>query len=172
MVLIYSFLQPDSREIIVPVSKDGEELPRTYVDAAYSWSYDKKGMLTHMIQADRLRYFTSSDESHLQKPRFFSRHDNDTTWSAFADVGKLLHSVDKLELNNDVVLLNDTTKGQLETESMLIDIKRQVATSEVPITFNQDSNSMRADSMVTNLRSKQLRLRGHVEGVYVSVNQP
>lgn len=164
--MAYLYFQPSDREQFIPVSEDGEELPRTYIDSASSWSFDDKGALNHMIEAEKIQYFTGTDESQLTKPRFFSRHDNDLTWSAFAETGRLQHNTDKLELTNQVVLRNDESGGRLETRAMLIDISRQVATSEDPVTYTEDKHSMRADSMVTNLNSRKLQLSGTVESVH------
>jgi len=169
MVLLataYLYFKPTERAFVVPVSEDGEELPRTYVDTASSWHYDDNGSLSHMIEADKIQYFTGTDESLLTRPRFFSRHEDDITWSAFAEGGRLQHNTEKLQLADQVLLRNDESGGELRTPSMTIDIRNQVATSTEAVIYTEDEHQVNADSMVTNMRNQKLQLDGNVEGVH------
>lgn len=160
----------DPAELISPTDSIAErqrDLPQTYVEEARSLTFDEYGVLTEIMEADRVEQYQKRDEALLTAPRFYSHNGDDKTWSASADRGHFRPSNETLTLEQNVVLTNDISGGRLATEKMTIQIANKIAQSDVPVEITQGPNIMRADGMHANLEREQIRMSPNVESVYV-----
>jgi len=142
-------------------------LPQTYLRNLRSVNYDENGALTDILEATSVYRFAHGNESLLENPRFYIHSDDNRTWSSTSRSGRYLHKREVLLLSGDVVLINDQSKTRLTTQSMRIDIRRKIASSNVAVTILQGTNSTRADSMVANLTTEKIRMTSNVESIYV-----
>ncbi|MEH6580382.1 MAG: LPS export ABC transporter periplasmic protein LptC [Halioglobus sp.] len=160
------YLAPGS-EPSPEVSARQKALPKTYLINVRSSNYDEAGALTEVIQADTATYYPSQNKSLLEEPRLYSHNLDNDTWSASAEIGHYEHGREMLTFTNNVRLTNDTNQVHLTTERMKIDLRKNMATSDVPVTITHGESNTRADGMVANLDAQILQLRPNVESIYV-----
>ena len=153
---------PDAR-----TSARQNQLPKTYLSNTSSWTYDEKGKLTDVLEADTVDHFPQNNESFIVNPRFYSHSGDDRTWSATAKNGVFHPRQQQLELRNEVVLANDQAGARLNTEAMDINIERKVARSNVEVWLSHGDNRTRADGMVARLDQETITLAPNVESTYV-----
>lgn len=149
------------------VSEWQQTLPKTYLEGSRVSSYNEEGALTDVLEAASAVFYPSMKESVLTSPRLYSHNLRDDTWSVSSDSGLFNHKREMLTLNNNVVLINDTNKVQLSTETMYIDFRKNIASSKVPVLITHGESSTRAEGMVANLESQVVRLEPNVETIYV-----
>ena len=155
-------LQPDQA-----TSKRQVALPQTYIDGARSRAFDEQGNLSDIVEAERARYFKRGDFSALEQPRFYSHSEDDKTWSASAERGRVEHAEDRLLLRRNVVLSHDQTGTRMETSALEIELDTRMARSEKRVKIVQDKNRTIADGMVASLDRETLLVKPNVEGTYV-----
>ena len=149
------------------VSEWQQALAKTYLINTRTATYDEEGKLTDVLQAATATFYPSKKESTLEEPRLYSHNLNDDTWSVSAEAGRYDHRREILTLSTAVVLSNDSQNVQLTTEQMRIDLKKNLASTKVPVTIIQGTNTTRADGMVANLDAQTVRLQPNVESTYV-----
>ncbi len=165
-----AFFLRDPAELIDPARYDqqrGPDLPQTYAEQTRSLTFDEHGVLADIMEAASVRHFKQRDESLLEEPRFYSHNRDDKTWSATARRGRFRPGKEVLTLEQDVVLTNDASGGELKTQAMTIRIADKVAYSDVPVEITQGQNWIRADGMRANLERERVEMSPNVESVYV-----
>ena len=151
-------------------SASRQSLPKNYLESTRTWSYDDKGQLVEIIEAQRADHYPQRDESLLQEPRYYSHHGDDRTWSGEARSGRYRLSKQTLTLHNEVKLTNDQTGGVLTSELMVLDLNNRTAATITPVTITQDEHITHADAMLAKLDSEQIQLINNVESIYVPTN--
>jgi lipopolysaccharide export system protein LptC len=151
-------------------SANRQSLPKNYLESTRTWSYDDKGQLVEIIEAQRADHYPQRDESLLQEPRYYSHHGDDRTWSGEARSGRYLLSKEILTLHNGVKLTNDQTGGVLTSELMVLDLNKKTAASIMPVVITQGEHITHADAMLARLDSEQIQLINNVESIYVPTN--
>ena len=144
-----------------------EALPRSYLQAPLSWTYNEQGNLTDILEAASVEQYPQRDESLIEAPRFYAHSGDDKTWSATAERGRFRHSTETLTLLENVTLSHDQTGARLETAAMDIDLDAKTATSHNPVTITYDDNITRADGMIARLEVETITLMPNVESIYV-----
>lgn len=147
-----------------------QTVPKTYLVNPRTSSFDKNGALTEVLEAKTATYYPDKTESLLDSPRLYSHNLDGDTWSATSDIGRYEIGGKTLTLSNNVILTSDTNQVQLTSQRMMIDFKRNRATSPVPVTITHGASSTIADAMVADLDAQTVRLQSNVESVYVQPN--
>lgn len=148
-------------------SERRQALPRSYLQAPLSWTYNEQGYLTDILEATSVEQYPQRDESLIEAPRFYAHSGDDKTWSASAVRGSFRHSTETLTLLENVSLSHDQTGARLETEAMDIDLDAKTATARNPVTITFDDNVTRADGMIARLELETITLMPNVESIYV-----
>jgi lipopolysaccharide export system protein LptC len=149
-----------------------QDLPRTYIDSARTWSFDAQGDLNDIVEAERVEQFPQRNQSTMAKPRFYSHSKNDKTWSATADRGRFFHRTERLMLRFDVVLTHDQTGTRMNSDALDIYLKKRTAESDRQVTITSGQNRTVADGLLANLDLETLELKPNVESVYVVQSEP
>ena len=144
-----------------------QALPRSYLQAPLSWTYNEQGSLTEILEATSVEQYPQRDESLIDAPRFYAHSGDDKTWSATAARGSFRHSTETLTLLENVSLSHDQTGARLETAAMDIDLDARTATSRTPVTITYEDNVTRADGMIARLELETITLMPNVESIYV-----
>lgn len=149
-----------------------QDLPRTYIDIARTWSFDMQGNLSDIVEAQRVEQFPQHNQSTISEPRFYSHSQNDKTWSASANRGQFFHSSERLLLRSDVVLTHDQTGTRMNSDALDIYLKTRTAESDRQVTITSGQNRTIADGLLANLDLETLELKPNVESVYVVQSEP
>ena len=165
-----AFFMRDPADLIDPARHDQQReqvLPQTYAEQTRSLTFDEHGVLADIMEAASVRHFEQRDESLLEEPRFYSHNRDDKTWSATARRGTLRPGKEVLTLEQDVVLTNDASGGELKTQAMTIRLAEKIAYSDVPVEITEGRNRISADGMRANLERERVEMGPNVESVYV-----
>ena len=160
------YLAPDWEDS-PEVSAWQKALPKTYLVNTRTSTYNEEGALTDVLEAATATFYPSLRASELESPRLYSHNLHDDTWSASSDSGRYEHRQEVLILTSNVILANDSHQVELATEQMRFDLRRNVATSKVPVTITHGASSTRADGMVADLDAQTVRLQPNVRSIYV-----
>ena len=148
-------------------SERRQALPRTYLQAPRSWTYNEQGNLTDILEAASVEQYPQRDESLIEAPRFYAHSGDDKTWSATASRGIFRQSTGILSLSEDVSLAHDQTGARLETAAMDIHLDTKTASSRSQVKITYDDNVTRADGMIARLEMETITLMPNVESIYV-----
>lgn len=167
LVVIAAFYLIPGSEPDPKVSAWQKALPKTYLVNTRTSTYDEDGALTNVLQAKTATFYPSKNESVMESPRLYTHNLDDDAWSASSNIGHYEHRREMLTLTEDVVLRDDTHQVQLDTQRMRIDLRKNRATSRVPVTLTHGGSSTRADGMVAIFDAQTVRLAPNVETIYV-----
>ncbi len=152
-----------------PRKADGDPLPTSYIDQARSRSYTEQGVLSDILESERVEQFGRNGDAVLTEPRFYAHSDNNRTWSASAERGRFQPGRQRLLLRQSVVLSHDQTGTRLDSNSLDIHLDSREARSTVPVTISQGGNVTRADGMLARLNQETIALGPNVESIYARV---
>ena len=140
---------------------------KTYLTGTRTLTYDQQGSLQEIMEATEVRYIPGQKHSLITAPRYYSHNGDNQTWSVESDQGRFTHNREILFLQGNVILTHDQNKGQLTTEAMQVNLKTDIAKSNVPVTITQGLTTIKAKGMVADLNKETIRMMPDVESVYV-----
>lgn len=153
-------------------SQRQQDLPRTYIKNARTWSFDEEGNLSDIVEALLIEQFPQRKQSNITEPRFYSHSEDDKTWSASAKRGVFVHSKERLVLRDSVVLNHDQTGTRMNSNALDIYLKTRTAESKRKVIITRGQSRTTADGMVANLDQETIRLKPNVESIYVKPSEP
>lgn len=148
-------------------SERREDLPRTYIENVRTWAFDETGVLSDILEAERVDEFHRGNYSMIMAPRFYSHSEEGKSWTASASRGRWEHRRERLLLRQNVVLSHDQTGTAMHTHELDIHLDSRTAASAQRVTITQDQNRTVADGMVANLATETISLKPNVESIYV-----
>ena len=149
-----------------------QALPRTYIEAARTWSFDEEGNLSDIVEAERVEQFPQRKQSKIVEPRFYAHSENDKTWSASARRGLFIEGAERLVLRNNVVLTHDQTGTKMKSHVLDIYLKTRTAQSKKKVIITRGENRTTADGLLADLDRETLELKPNVESIYVVPSEP
>lgn len=167
--LLVPFVYNWSPQEIIPTgpSTSPKSLTKTYLVNTRTVNYDEQGILTQIMEADRVEQYAKKKHSVLVQPRMYAHAGDDQSWSVRANGGLYFPRRNVVALGGNVVFVNDQRQLQLTTESMKINLKKETAESKVPVTITQGLTTITAKGMTADLNKEQIRMRPNVESIYV-----
>ena len=161
------FWRPQTAETPdVQTTERQRELPQTYLHTVRAWNFDEQGLLTDIVEADRLEQFPQRELTLISQPRFYAHSDDDKTWSASAERGRGDERRERLLLRKDVVLVHDQSGTRLTTHALDIDLDRQIASSDRKVTVVQGNNRTVADGIEVHMADETISMKPNVESIY------
>lgn len=126
---------------------------------------DRSGVPRYRLSAVRLTHFDDATTT-LQQPRLQLYRAGAADWSLRAVRGELDSSGDQLQLYGSVELQRGQPALQLESEALHVDIKQQIARSDVAVRAVAPQWQIDAIGMVADGKQQQLQLLNQVRGYY------
>lgn len=156
------------------VTKD-EHFVDAYMQTFTLTAMNQQGKPGYTLKAKRMDHFNDSDVSNLSEPVFvFPQADGN--WQVSAKNGEIDDAHNHLVLKNNVVMQQLATEGntqatiRLETNSLSIDTREQLASTDSPVKIYHHQLELQSQGMrFDNLKGK-LELLADVEGVYARAN--
>ncbi|MEP5568504.1 MAG: LPS export ABC transporter periplasmic protein LptC [Halioglobus sp.] len=143
-----------------------QELPQTYLETVRAWTFDEKGELTDIVEADRLEQYPRRNLSLITQPRFYAHSGDDRSWSATAERGRGDERAQRLLLRKNVVLIHDQSGTRMNTHALDIELDSKIASSEKKVTVVQGNNSTVADGMLVRMEDETIVMKPNVETIY------
>lgn len=162
-----------SREL--PYKKlDAETLsvtPDMIIQGLTMRKFDERGKLANQLDAPFVQHFPKDDSHILQKP-YIRIYQPDET--AMEIRSAKAHSVQRGEtitfIKNvivDQVEANGVVASTLKTEKIIYQSKQKIASTDLPVTFEQAGNVVQSTGMTAWLEEKRVKLLSQARGRYV-----
>jgi len=139
----------------------------TYLTNIRSVEYEQSGQLKGTPEAPKVQYYSNQNRAELIAPRYYFHDDKGEGWSVTSAQGRFLDKQGLLFLEGNVVLTNHQNGNHLDTEAMQVNLRDNIASSNILVTVTQGANTISALGMITNLDKEQISMKQNVESTYV-----
>lgn len=153
-----------------------KQFPSAYLTNTKTSQYNSKGAISHILTADRMRYFDGiyniADGTVLiDKPfiTFYSDSPDEDPWTASSLEGKGNQNIDELLLTGNVELKqspNSTEFITITSEEMLLKPELQYAETSKPVMIKNESGMTTADGMKMSLKNGIIEFPANVRSQY------
>lgn len=161
---------------IIPIAvqaKSAVLLPDTIVEQPVLDVFDDAGRNIRQLRGQKLDYFDTDKRSVVSAPivRFEQQNGDQppTPWQMTADTATTHQSDNKLELQGNVRLWSDATRGgrtEILTEQLLVDTTRQFAETDKAVTIRARNSEAKALGMQADLANERLSLPSRVKEIH------
>jgi LPS export ABC transporter protein LptC len=167
--LLVPFVYNWSPQEIIPMGPSiaPKSLTKTYLVNTRTVNYDEQGILTQIMEAERVEQYAKKKHSALIQPRMYSHVGEDQSWSVRSNGGLYFPLRNIVALGGNVVFVNDQRQLQVNTESMKINLNKQTAESKVAVIITQGLATTTANGMTADLEKEMIRMKPNVESIYV-----
>ncbi len=123
------------------------------------------------LQASSMEHYHGSKQSVITDPVIELLEEN-SRWSIRASKGEINDGKNRIELTEDVIMVQlDTLQPvELRTQQLIIDTRKQIAESSQQVHIKQHQLELTSKGMVLNNRTGKLKLLASVEGRYEAIN--
>ena len=145
--------------------------PDYFISNVKSVIYDKAGSPAYRFEAEHLEHFPDNESMEIKKLKVTLVDKEGQTWLVFADRGILYKRTEILQLNENVIVKNDTKvsadKLELQTDQLRVDFANRVATSPSAVKMFGQNSTISAVGMKIDMTSGELTLLSNAKGHYV-----
>lgn len=128
--------------------------------------FDAGGKASQQLQGDMLRHFPFDDHHEIEQPVGQTLQGIDR-WEINSKTAKSNQSLSELHWQGDVNIQQSGEQAlNMQTDYLLQQSRRQLASTEAGIVVNAASGEMKAQSMQLHTGTSQLKLKGQVNSVY------
>ena len=144
-----------------------QQLPDYFIRGLDSTITGEDGAPSHRLSADSLTHYPHTDTTELTQPALTIFERDRTAWQASAEHGTLVGGEEELLLRGQVQL-NQRGDHRLDvlTEWLRIDIERQYAETDAPVTLTNPSSQLEGVGMQAYGEEQRLLLHSNVRGHY------
>jgi LPS export ABC transporter protein LptC len=158
---------------VVTQTEASKSLPDTIVGLPLLDIFDDNGKKIRQLRGQKMDYFDTDKHSIVTAPTAgFEKQNGDqppTPWQLTADTATIYQSNNRLDLQGNVRLWSDTTRGgrtEILTEQLLVDTVRQFAETDKAVTIRARSSESTALGMQADLANERLLLPSRVKEIH------
>jgi len=159
--------QQSSSEVI-PEALANQE-PDYIIEGLDTESFDENGMLRQQIAAAKAVHYPKDDITLLTKPTILLHKNNLPRWGVKSNSGQLLNQ-ERIELKGEVIIVPisaDSNTFSLSTNSLNIDLNKQIADTDDTVIIESDSSELNAKGMTIYLDKQRVNFKSQVRGRHV-----
>lgn len=135
--------------------------------------FNEKGDISSIIKSEKAKHYPERDIVLLTEPNLLVYREDSTHWRIKAKSGEYDLAQEKIELENNVVIIKDEhlpTPWKLTTESLTIINESRFATTKQAVTISDGMSVMKAIGMNAWIDNNKIELTSNVRGNYVRGN--
>lgn len=168
-VLTYAFFQWQSSNDENAAAIDTQLTPDFIAEVLKSEIYNKKGKLSHVIEAERMEHYTALEFTHFEFPNYTLHPKNDSApWRVTSNVATL-YSNNRVVLKNRVIL-KATDKNSLVQEVhckyLELDLNTNIISSDQTVLIQGKNFTMYGSGLIIDLNTTQMTITEHVQTIY------
>lgn len=155
------------RQQVIEVEKPRQ--PDAYFRDLDAERHDETGAAAVRVEARYAEHFEDEPWIHLHDLRAHGANADGEPWQLTAERGRLNDDGTELEARGNVRLRRESGKAAamlLETESLHVNTKTEVVTSDTTVLISQGASRVRGRGMFADLRNDRLQLQEDVEAYY------
>lgn len=158
-----------------PISRQRGALrhdPDYFLTNLSSTVYEKEGRPIYKFSAAHLEHFPDDDTLQVRELEILYSNVNrgGENWLARADRGTIYENIHVLQLNDNVVIKNETTEAvkqvTITTDALRIDFNRRQGNTDAKVNIQGKNSNITATGMNINLETGILTLQSQVSGHY------
>jgi len=171
--ITYSIIEWRSANVGEEQSIDQQLEPDFIAESLASTVYDKKGKLSHIIDAQRMEHYTNLEFTHFEFPQYtlFPKSKNNSKskpWKLSAKEATL-YSNNRVILESRVRLIA-TDKASLikeiDCKYLELDLNTNIISSDQTVMIQGKDFLMYGSGLIVDLNTKQMTLTEHVQTIY------
>jgi lipopolysaccharide export system protein LptC len=132
--------------------------------------FNAQGQLVNVLKTPLLHHIPKDNKHWLKTPCILVSQDNDPPWEITSNEATSLNGGEEITFSKHVVIHqtpNATSpESTLLTEEMIYYPKKKIATTNLPVTFEQPGNKVQSQGMMAYLNEKRIKLLGNARGQY------
>lgn len=144
-------------------------MPDFIAEVLNSQSYNEKGSLSYVIDADRMEHYSALSVTHFEYPKYTIYPKNsDSTWKITANEGTLYNN-NRVKLENQVALIATDQSSliqEIHGKYLELDLKTNIISSEKKIKIKGIDFTMYGSGLIVDLNTKQVTLTNHEKTIY------
>lgn len=159
---------------------DNPSEPDYYTVNSTFRSFNDEGIISHSISAQRLLHYPDSQETALTSPEIITFNASGSPlWQAKAQSGLVEGDGSHFQLNQNVIVwqsasdsdskqmpLNSATTIKLNTEQLTIDLDKDQASTDAPVTLTTAEGVTNAVGFFADMKQRLIQLKSQVRGLY------
>ena len=168
-VVLLAFLLAYSETGTPPALNDNlqaKEYPDFYLINSSSKQYNEAGQLDLIMQSQSLQHNPENNSISLQKPYLLFFQDSVATWEVKALAGTAYDSDNKIDLEQQAEIINESRQTSLKTPQLFIYPDKKRANTEKNVTLKTANGVTRAIGMKADLSTREIALLDQVRGQY------
>jgi len=168
-LICYGFIEWKQANVLPINGIDHQVMPDFIAEALNSETFDDKGKLSHIIDADRMEHYAGLAVTHFEFPKYtLYPKSNDAPWKISANEGTLYNN-NRVKLENKVSLIA-TDKNSLIQEIhgkyLELDLNTNIISSDKKIEIKGVDFKMKGSGLIVDLNTKQVTLTKHEQTIY------
>ena len=153
---------------------DTKLTPDFIAESLKSNTFDNKGKLSHIIDAQRMEHYAAIEVTHFEFPSLTLYPENkDIPWKVSSKEGTLFK-------NNRVILKNRVKLEATDPNSLIqeihgkyieLDLNTNIISSEQAIVVLGNGFTMYGSGLIVDINTKQMTLTEHVQTIYKKIEK-
>jgi len=148
---------------------DTELTPDFIAESLKSNTFNKKGGLSHIIDAQRMEHYADIEVTHFEFPSLTLYPENkDVPWKITSKEGTLFKS-NRVKLKNRVKLEATDPNSlvqEIHGKHIELDLNTNIISSEQAIVVMGNGFTMYGSGLIVDINTKQMTLTEHVQTIY------
>lgn len=166
VAILYAALYWDSNKQLDMLSgKPDQNRVDLFAEQIHGVKFDSDGKLTETLRAQRLDHYPERNESVLAEPIVDTQGKDSKTWKITAATGTLLGD-DEIQLQNNVVIVDNTKTFRFESERLNYSSDKQLATTDDAVKLQHLTDVTTAVGMRANLNTNRVEFLRQVDSRY------
>ncbi|ODS23881.1 LPS export ABC transporter periplasmic protein LptC [Candidatus Endobugula sertula] len=177
-LLVFILRQAPPKLLVGVPEPDGKIYPSSYLVNTKITQYDALGQISHILMANKIRYYGSQDSTMenialFDQPKFVFHNNNteqDAPWKAISDQSSSNNKSDEFLLSGNVVLsqeIDDENFSIITTSQLLIKPKQQYAETDKPAMIKNKSGTTTSVGLKISLDHGTVEFLSKVRSQYV-----
>lgn len=132
--------------------------------------FDEKGKLINYLRSPEAQHIPENNTHLFKTPRLSLAQENQPDWEISSETAKAVNGGTKITFSRDVVVHQGKNKrGQestMKTEELDYFSKTKVASTDLPVSFEQPGSIVHSTGMRANLEDKQIQLLSQARATF------
>jgi len=148
---------------------NNELTPDFIAESLKSHTFNVKGKLSHIIDAQRMEHYADIEVTHFEFPHLtLYPEDKKFPWRVSSKEGTLFRD-NRVKLNSRVVITSTDPKSliqEIHGKSIELDLNTNIISSEQAIVVLGKGFTMYGSGLIVDINTKQMALTEHVQTIY------
>lgn len=167
--IAYALIEWRQADVTTVKNVDTELTPDFIAESLKSNTFNDKGKLSHVIDAQRMEHYADIEVTHFEFPSLTLYPENkDVPWKVSSKEGTLFKN-NRVSLKNRVKLeTTDATSliQEIHGKSIELDLNTNIISSEQAIIVMGNGFTMYGSGLIVDINSKQMTMTEHVQTIY------